>query len=256
MKKKRNLLFVMLAALIAMPAMMMAQKAGLRITNSTQEAFTVSVNGQQYVSTSPTLTIDNLMPGNQFVRVSSAQSTDANGRVVPPRQLYQGWVNLRDSAQTDAALDGMNGLRILGITFPWEQTNPAQQQNPYMQQNLTIPGINFPPGWPFPQGWPFPNLQPGMPEADYLRLKATIDNQSFDSNKLAIAKQAAAANRMTAAQVAGLVRMLTFESNKLELAKAAYANCTDRNNYYLVNDAFTFSSSVTELTNFTSGTGR
>jgi hypothetical protein len=95
-----------------------------------------------------------------------------------------------------------------------------------------------------------------MPEADYLRLKTTIDNQSFDSNKLAIAKQAAAANRMTAAQIAGLVKMMTFESNKLALAKAAYPNCIDRNNYYLVNDAFTFSSSVTELTNFTSGTGR
>jgi hypothetical protein len=61
---------------------------------------------------------------------------------------------------------------------------------------------------------------------------------------------------MTAAQIAGLVKMMTFESNKLALAKAAYPNCIDRNNYYLVNDAFTFSSSVTELTNFTSGTGR
>lgn len=246
MKKKRNLLLMLLGVACMLPALLMAQQTGLKLTNASNEAMTVTINGQRYESTSPVLEINNLTPGNQFIRVSSVQTTGANGRIVPPRHLYSGWINLTQGGQTDARIDILNGLQILGINWPWQQggnTNPNGQNPSY------IP-------WPFPPGWPFPNLQMGMPEADYLRLKTTIDNQSFDSNKLAIAKQAAAANRMTAAQVAGLVRMLTFESSKLELAKAAYANCVDRNNYYLVNDAFTFSSSISELTNFTSGTGR
>jgi len=49
------------------------------------------------------------------------------------------------------------------------------------------------------------------------------------------------------------MNMLTFESSKLELAKAGYAFVTDRQNFYLVNNSFTFDSSISELEHFIHG---
>ena len=41
-----------------------------------------------------------------------------------------------------------------------------------------------------------------------------------------------------------------IESNKLNLAKQAYANTVDKRNYSIVNDAFNFNSSKDELARF------
>jgi hypothetical protein len=44
--------------------------------------------------------------------------------------------------------------------------------------------------------------------------------------------------------------MLSFESTRLDFAKFAYTYTLDKENYYMVNNAFSFSSSVAELNNF------
>jgi hypothetical protein len=44
-----------------------------------------------------------------------------------------------------------------------------------------------------------------------------------------------------------------FEKNKLEVAKFGFDYCTDKNNYYLLNDAFSFASSVDELSSYLEG---
>jgi hypothetical protein len=44
----------------------------------------------------------------------------------------------------------------------------------------------------------------------------------------------------------------TFEDSKLEFAKNAYANCSNKDDYYMLNEAFTFSSSKSELNKYVS----
>ena len=44
--------------------------------------------------------------------------------------------------------------------------------------------------------------------------------------------------------------LFVFESNKLEVAKSAYRKTVDKQNYYQLNDALTFSSSKEELARF------
>jgi len=87
----------------------------------------------------------------------------------------------------------------------------------------------------------------GMHPADFDDLKRTIRRTSFDSNRLDIAKFAVSGNRMTSRQVAELTGLFTFESNRLEFAKYAFRFVTDPGSYYIVADAFTFSSSKREL---------
>ena len=87
-------------------------------------------------------------------------------------------------------------------------------------------------------------------ENEFGNIAAAVCNRPFDSDKLLIAKQAIGCKMVSAGQVGRLMGHLTFESTKLDFAKWAYRHCWDRQNYYLVNDAFTFSSSIRELDNF------
>jgi len=75
----------------------------------------------------------------------------------------------------------------------------------------------------------------------------TISKASFDNSKLTIAKQIASSNCLLASQIRDIMRIFAFESTRLEFAKFAYAFCYDKGNYFLVNNAFTFSSSIDEL---------
>jgi hypothetical protein len=84
---------------------------------------------------------------------------------------------------------------------------------------------------------------------------SSIEHRSFESTRMQLAKQLINDNFFTSRQVTLLLNSMTFESTKLELAKYAYNKTVDRNNYYLVNDAFTFESSITDLSRFISSQG-
>lgn len=90
----------------------------------------------------------------------------------------------------------------------------------------------------------------GMNSDDFNQLKRMMDRQSFEDSKLKIAKQATRDNYLNSNQVRQLLDMFTFESTKLEFAKFAYDNVTDKNRYYTIYDAFTYSSSIDEMENY------
>ena len=50
--------------------------------------------------------------------------------------------------------------------------------------------------------------------------------------------------------------LFTFEDTRLDLAKYAYGHTFDIGNYYKLNDAFTFESSIDELNKYIRGEGR
>ncbi|WP_290848340.1 DUF4476 domain-containing protein [Flavobacterium sp.] len=81
---------------------------------------------------------------------------------------------------------------------------------------------------------------------------ASLRKQKFEDTRIKTAKQMIANNCMSSAQVAQMCQEFTFEANRLDLAKFAFGFCVDPNNYYKVNDVFTYSSSTDELTEFVS----
>ncbi|MDC8099834.1 DUF4476 domain-containing protein [Chryseobacterium rhizosphaerae] len=72
-------------------------------------------------------------------------------------------------------------------------------------------------------------------------------NEKFDDGKIAMINQQMRNSRFTAAQIRDLVKSISFDKNKLSLAKSMYRNCADKNKYFLVSDAFDFESSKREL---------
>jgi hypothetical protein len=94
-------------------------------------------------------------------------------------------------------------------------------------------------------GWN--NDRSSMNSTSFNLLKQTIQNESFDDSKQAIAKQALSKSYFTSTQIKELVQLFSFESSKLAIAKLGYNNTIDKQNYFTINDAFSFSSSKQQL---------
>jgi hypothetical protein len=90
----------------------------------------------------------------------------------------------------------------------------------------------------------------GMNDREFNQVLQSISQEWLESNKLKSATQIVTTNSLTSAQVKQLVLLFSFETNKLELAKQAYQNTVDKKNYFMINDAFSFSGSKDELARF------
>jgi hypothetical protein len=89
-----------------------------------------------------------------------------------------------------------------------------------------------------------------MSAIDFEDAKESVESKGFDETKLTTAKQIAGSNCLSTSQVKSIMGLFGFEDSKLDFAKFAYDHVMDRNNYYKVNDAFGFSSSVDELNSY------
>lgn len=83
--------------------------------------------------------------------------------------------------------------------------------------------------------------------------KSSIDNKSFSDSKMTLAKQIVSTNCLTSQQAKEITQLFDFESDKLEFAKVVYGSIYDLDNFYIVNDAFEFESSINELNDYIIG---
>lgn len=88
--------------------------------------------------------------------------------------------------------------------------------------------------------------------ADFGSVSGAIKSKSFEDSKLTTAKQATRGKCFTAAQIRDIMKLFKFEESRLDYAKFAYDFVFDASNYYIVNEAFTFESSIEDLDNYIS----
>ena len=124
-----------------------------------------------------------------------------------------------------------------------QQQNQFQNQqfNPFVQPRVEM----------FPQqivSSPVNAAIPMNPGA-FSQAITQVMQQNFESTRLTVAKQIIGSNFFTADQVRQLMTQMSFEASRLELARFAYNRVLDPQNYFVVNNAFNFSSSVDELNN-------
>lgn len=77
-------------------------------------------------------------------------------------------------------------------------------------------------------------------------------NAKFDDSRFSMIRQQMQTTMFTAQQISILVKEMSFDKNRLLLAKSMYAKCPDKQKYFLVYDAFDFESSKRELMDFIS----
>jgi hypothetical protein len=202
---------------------------------------TVEFDGNMYDQYSASHTIADITPGNHYLKVFRYRSRPyANGSNFP-KLVFSGYIGIKP------------GKLITGMINP-------DFRFIILSQVPLLPPHHDPPGDPHYNGNGNNNYNNDdgyydycMSSYDFMELKNMVGNTTFDDTKLTLCKQAIAANKMKSDQVYELMTLLTFESNKLDLAKFAYSYVVDKNRYYLVNGAFTFSSSIDELNEYING---
>lgn len=89
-----------------------------------------------------------------------------------------------------------------------------------------------------------------MSAQSFTAFKATLAKERFDNSRIVIAKQVIDQHYFTADQVKQLAQLYTADSYKLEVAKYAYKNTLNKQDYFILYDVFTFGSSKEDLANY------
>lgn len=224
----------------------------LSVTYVGSESVKVSIDGRDYSTRNGSIMIDNLQPGNHSIRIYTEKRTRFldifGGRGNRNETLYSNSMYVQPRSFVDIMINRFGRAfidqRNLDNNGNWNNNN-GYDNNGYDQNNGNNNGYG--------NGYGYNNA---MSDRDFNNAKQTLRNEWFETTRLTIAKQIIDANYFTTYQIKDLMSLFTFEKNKLELAKYAYRKATDQGNYYLVNDAFTYSSSKTELSEYIRNGGR
>ncbi|MFI5144484.1 MAG: DUF4476 domain-containing protein [Ignavibacteria bacterium] len=91
-----------------------------------------------------------------------------------------------------------------------------------------------------------------MNDKDFSDALKIISDKSFEATKVDIGKQVIDANTISCGQLREMLKTLSFEDGKIQLAEYAYDKICDPKNFMKVYDAFSFESSVQMLQQFVS----
>jgi len=223
--KRLLILLAIIVASVQLKASHQASELNLRLQH--QAWFTLTFDNRNYKTPVNYFHTENLTPGKHFLEVTRLDH-GYYGPYTMRSIIFSGYIHIPARSKVHAFIDKFGQLRINKITALTPVYTPAP---------------NFNECAPAP-------VQYGMNDYEFDQLKNTLKRLSFESSKLQIAKQTLSLNQVTARQVSELVNIMTFESSKLELAKFAYPKTLDKQNYFIVNDAFSFDSSIMDLNDF------
>lgn len=96
----------------------------------------------------------------------------------------------------------------------------------------------------------YPNV---MDNQTFQQFMSAMKNDAwFDDKKIAFINQQGRHAMFTSDQIAVLVKDLSFDKNKITLAKSLFSKCVDKQKYFIVGDALDFDSSRRNLMDFIS----
>lgn len=227
-----------------------ASELVLRVNRKGQ--FIVSASSQTQTNTINTYQFYNLYSGYTQVKVVDKMS----GQVV-----FKNNLNIPDNTQLVAELDNYGTLTIVA-------SNPLGYSNGGWSGNGNVGNVNYGNNgngyygggyqnnhcgtYPNYQGDGYYNQGQSANNQYFNQFLSSLRSESFDSNRLQNAKVYAAKTNLSANQIKDIAATFTFDSNRLDWAKAAYNSCYDQGNYFLLRETFTFSSSYSDLQDYIS----
>ncbi len=155
--------------------------------------------------------------------------------------------------------NGQNTTHATGLNVDFDEngikmnvTVDEQEVTTEVNQQTTEPKVKLPSPDPLPGYNGAIGCRNPMANQSFQAALQTIKAKSFEDSKLTIAKQIANSNCLLSIQVKHILDIFSFEDDKLEFAKHAYHHTYDIGNYFQVNDAFDFESSIDELNEYIS----
>ncbi len=202
-----------------------ARSSKLRVSTWDNSAIKVIIDNRISNGFTTLFRMDHLRAGTHRIKIIKRAKRGYNMPSIT-RVIYNGHINIPQSSKVVVNVNRYNQLSIQIIEEYYNEYVSPQYGN-YNGNSSCASGI-----------------------ANFQYLKHSLRNASFDSDKLRIAKQAIRHNSISSRQVYEIMQLLDFETSKLKLAKFAYRYTYDRENFYQVNNAFDFSSSIDRLDRF------
>ena len=202
-------------------------KLSISTIGNKQTEFRVEVDGRKIQMKDNVVTLNNLSSGRHNVRVFRVKK---GGNIFSRKQelIYASSVNLRPGFHLDITLNRfgkafLDERRIERYDDWFDEGYDDLYEDDFAQV---------------------------MPAGEFAQVKAAIDKEWLETNKLKSASFIIEQNYFSTQQVKELMQLFHFEQNRLELAKKAYRRTVDKHSYYQVNELFHFSSSKDELARF------
>jgi hypothetical protein len=159
-------------------------------------------------------------------------------------------VNINMGVNVDGQGGGVN-MSISGMDSHVQSSSTTTTTTTHTTTIHEDPAPTQPPAVVYVEGY---NGRIGCPvpmsRGDFESFKGSLASKSFEDSKMTMAKQVLNNNCLTSAQVREVMALFSFEATKLDFAKYAYGHTYDLGNYFKVNDAFGYESSIEELNEY------
>jgi len=213
-----------LLMLISIHTIAASNGATLSVT-SVNSIGSVVIDGRSYtVRNGKSLLIADLRQGYHQVKIYSNQSV--RRQPFHNTLIYEGRIYLRKGYYTDVMIN-----RFGRVYIDSEKFETSYQHFPGSPvRNYTVPRA--------------------IDGSNFNALVQVVKDESFDQTRVSILEQAIHSNHFETGQVRTLLSLITFESNRLALAKKFYPVTIDQQNFSQLYSVFTFSSSKEDLGQF------
>lgn len=196
------------------------------------ERLGIEVDGRRYEQFSSRLLLGDIPPGKKAVIVYRLRPNSGNG-IATAQTVYESQMLVRADYRI-----------VLSI-------NPKSGDVRIDQQELGKPAANAParatpaPGSSSaPASTPAPPVTSSVPQGDWRKL---VESKNTDTERMRILKARVSARALTTQELIPMMKALSFEYSRLDLAKAALPNLTDRQNIAAVSGALQEPASRKEL---------
>lgn len=240
-------IFTLLASLIMSMAVFAAAKpkSMLTVKSNDQSDVRVILDGKQFESGSNSIMIQDLNPGYHSIKVYRQKNNGFFSLLGKKYEVVYStsldvkagthiMITIDPNGRTSVQETKINGRRNREGNRDWDKDRDFNADRDGQWGDYDN---NY-------------GYERGMDDREFSQVLQSIDKEWLESNKLKSAIQIVKTNSLTSAQVKEIALLFSFENNKLELAKQAYANTVDKRNYYMINDVFSFSSSKEELARY------
>ena len=195
----------------------------------------VLIDNQRYHQTNNSIMISDLEPGRHTIRVyrmrSGNRSIFNRNRQDQSELLYSTTINVRPRQFIDIVINRFGKALVDERSLLAYNEEDDRYDNDY-------------------DGYEDYNNHRAVSEQEFSELREQLKRQHFENVRLEMARQFVTRNYLSSRQVHQLLPFFSFENSKLDIAKAAYRNTVDKNNYYMVYDVFSFDRSRQELTQY------
>lgn len=247
--------FTTTLALVLTATVMMAFPRGSQLTIEVlghRANSMILINGQKYNAMNNIVQLDGLLPGNYPVKVLRPTYWGDHGVV------FRGNIRVPHRSQVNAVI-GRRGMTVNAVPLAHHHGGSYWDSNGGGNGYHHAPNPNGNGGFVSMLPHNEPVIEPivcsspvmiGMHPDQFASALRSIELATFDSDQIRVAKQIIRRNGASSQQIAEIMRVLSFESSRLKIAKFGYQFVADPENYYVVNDVFWFSSSIRELDRF------